>query len=238
MVGAQGMDIKEEILLEGTAADHWYYRAKELALDSMLRGVPFHNVLDIGAGSGIFSRHLLAWGADSAVCVDSAYNADHCESVGGKAIRFTRKITSCDADLVLLMDVLEHVDDDVQLIKASLAGAARGAFVLITVPAFQSLYSAHDRYLDHKRRYTLHSLEAAVTAAGLKIVSTRYFFALVLPVVAAIRLFQRNSAPKSSLTQHWPIVNALLTLAHRIELPLFRYNRAGGLSIFCLARNS
>lgn len=230
------MDVKEEDLLGGSVADHWYYRSKRFALDSMLRGIPFHRVLDIGAGSGIFSKHLLARGAESAICVDSAYAKDHCETYDGKSIRFVREVIPCDADLVLLMDVLEHVDDDVELIKASLAGAAAGAFVLITVPAFQSLFSAHDRFLEHRRRYTIRSLETAVSAAGLKIVSTRYFFALVLPIVAALRVLQRSSPPRSSLIVHSRFVNALLTFAHRIELPFFRYNRAGGLSVFGLAR--
>ncbi len=134
------------------------------------------------------------------------------------------------------MDVLEHVDDDVALIRSSMAGACPGAFVLISVPAFQSLFSAHDRFLEHRRRYTIRSLEAAARAAGLEIVTTRYFFALVLPLVAALRVWQRNGAAKSSLTVHSRFVNALLTLAHRVELPFFRYNRLGGLSVFCLAR--
>jgi 2-polyprenyl-3-methyl-5-hydroxy-6-metoxy-1,4-benzoquinol methylase len=230
------MDVKEENLLGGSVADHWYYRSKTLALDSLLRGIQFHHVLDVGAGSGIFSKHLLGRGARSAVCVDSAYAVERSELYHGKPIRFVREIDRCDADLVLLMDVLEHVDDDVELVKMSLAGAAPGAFVLITVPAFQFLFSAHDRFLEHRRRYTIGSLEAVVRAAGLKIVATRYFFGLVLPLAAAIRILRRDSAPRSALVSHSRFMNALLTLAHRIELPFFRFNRLGGLSVFCLAR--
>ena len=64
------MDVKEEQLLGGAVGEHWYYRSKQLALDSLLRGIPFTRVLDIGAGSAIFSKHLLESGAVSAVCVD------------------------------------------------------------------------------------------------------------------------------------------------------------------------
>lgn len=230
------MDVKEADLLGGSIGEHWYYQSKKLALDSMLQGASFHRVLDMGAGSGIFSKHLLGLGGNSAVCVDSAYPADRSESYCGKPIRFIREIVPCDADLLLLMDVLEHVDDDVKFIEASLAGAGAGARVLITVPAFQSLFSAHDRFLEHRRRYTIQSLETAARSAGLEIVSTRYFFASILPIVAVIRILQRNSPPKSSLVVHSQFVNALLILAHRIELPFFRYNRFGGLSVFCLAR--
>jgi 2-polyprenyl-3-methyl-5-hydroxy-6-metoxy-1,4-benzoquinol methylase len=230
------MDIKEEELLGGAVGDHWYYRAKRLALDSMLRGIPFHRVLDVGAGSAIFSKHLLDGGAESATCVDSAYAGERLETYNGKPIRFRREIAPGDADLVLLMDVLEHVDDDAGLMRASLAGAAPGAFVLISVPAFQSLFSAHDRFLEHRRRYTARSLEAVVAAAGLKMVSTRYFFAMILPLVAALRIFQRQGPPRSSLVVHTPLVNAVLAFVHRAELPFLRYNRIGGLSVFCLAR--
>jgi 2-polyprenyl-3-methyl-5-hydroxy-6-metoxy-1,4-benzoquinol methylase len=231
-----GMDVKEEELLGGAVGDHWYYRSKQLALDSMLQEVPFRRVLDIGAGSAIFSKYLLDRGAESAVCVDSAYPEERREAYNGKPIRFTREIPPENADLVLLMDVLEHVDDDVGLMRASLAGAARGAFVLISVPAFQSLFSAHDRFLEHRRRYTAGSLEKAVRTAGLEVISTRYFFAMILPLVAAIRLLRRGGPPRSSLTVHTPLVNAVLAFAHRAEVPFFRYNRIGGLSVFCLAR--
>ncbi len=230
------MDVKEEELLGGAVGDHWYYRSKQLALDSMLRGIPFRRVLDVGAGSAIFSKHLLDGGAESAICVDSAYPADRGETYNGKVIRFVPAIAPGSADLVLLMDVLEHVDDDVGLTRASLAGAAPGAHVLISVPAFQSLFSAHDRFLEHRRRYTISSLEAAVARAGLSVVSSRYFFAGILPLVAAIRVLQSGGPPRSSLKVHTPFINAVLTFAHRAEIPFFRFNRIGGLSVFCLAR--
>lgn len=230
------MDVKEERLLGDAAREHWYYRSKQLALDSLLRDVSYHCVLDIGAGSAVFSKHLLENGAVSAVCVDSAYLSESAESYCGKPIRYVRDVMPCGADLVLLMDVLEHVDDDVGLIRASMRGAAPGAFVVISVPAFPSLFSAHDRFLDHKRRYRIRTLENVARAAGLNIVSARYFFAMILPLVATLRLLQRHGPPKSSLVPHPRPVNDLMTFAHRMELPFFPFNRVGGLSVFCLAR--
>jgi 2-polyprenyl-3-methyl-5-hydroxy-6-metoxy-1,4-benzoquinol methylase len=230
------MDVKEEQLLGGAVGEHWYYRSKQLALDSLLRGVPYTRILDIGAGSAIFSKHLLENGAASAVCVDPAYESDNGESYCGKPIQFVRDVVPCQADLVLLMDVLEHVDDDVGLIRASMKGAAPGAFAVISVPAFPSLFSAHDRFLEHKRRYRMDTLERTVQAAGLQIVSTRYFFAMILPLVALLRLLQKKGPAKSSLKPHPRPLNDVLTLAHRVELPIFRINKLGGLSVFCLAR--
>jgi len=230
------MDVKEEQLLGGAVGEHWYYRSKQLALDSLLRRVPYTRVLDIGAGSAVFSKHLLENGAKSAVCVDPAYASENQQSYCGKPIRYVRDVEPCGADLVLLMDVLEHVDDDVGLIRSSMRGAAPGAFAVISVPAFPSLFSAHDRFLEHKRRYRARTLETVVHAAGLNVISSRYFFAMILPLVATLRLLERRGPAKSSLMPHPRPVNELLTFAHRLELPFFRFNRMGGLSVFCLAR--
>jgi hypothetical protein len=80
----------------------------------------------------------------------------------GKPIWFLRQIGDEKCDLILLMDVPEHVDDDVGLMRSALVGAAEHAYMLITVPAFQKLFSAHDIFLEHKRRYTLRQVEQVV----------------------------------------------------------------------------
>jgi SAM-dependent methyltransferase len=230
------MDVKEEQLLGGAVREHWYYRSKQLALDSLLRRVSYRHILDIGAGSAVFSKHLLENGAASAVCVDPAYASEADEMYRGKPIRYVRDVPPCGADLVLMMDVLEHVDDDVGLVRQSMTGAAPGAFAVISVPAFPSLFSAHDRFLEHKRRYRMHTIEDVIRTAGLSVISARYFFAGILPLVAMLRVLERRGPAKSSLVPHPRPVNEILTLAHRAELPFFRFNRLGGLSVFCLAR--
>jgi 2-polyprenyl-3-methyl-5-hydroxy-6-metoxy-1,4-benzoquinol methylase len=230
------LDVKEEKTLGHAVDEHWYYRSKALALEAMLGRRLFHAVLDVGAGSGVFSKRLLRGEAKSAICIDPAYEEERQELFNGKPICFLREIGRVKCDLILLMDVLEHVDDDVELVRSTLVGAAEHAHVLITVPAFQSLFSAHDIFLEHKRRYTLHQLETVVRAAGLEILSARYFFAFLLPVAATFRLLKRQSEAKSDLKEHSNLINSALYWFHHLELPLFQYNRIGGLSIFCLAR--
>src|SRR5258708_1580191 len=181
------MDVKEEAILGAGIGEHWYYRSKGRALLAMLGRLP-RLVLDVGAGSGVFSRLLLDAGANEAICVDPAYAAERQERHGGKPIAFVHRVERSNADLVLMMDVLEHVDDDVGLLRHYAGLVAPGTRVLITVPAFQSLWSGHDLFLEHKRRYRLGQVVALARRAGLQPLRARYFFGLIFPLAVATRL--------------------------------------------------
>jgi len=237
------MDIKETQILGAEAGSHWYYRAKAEAVEHCLRGVAFEAILDVGAGSGFFSRHLLSHSdARKACCVDPNYPHEWQESVGGKSLLFRRDTETVDADLVLLMDVMEHVDDDVALLREYLDKSLPTANFLISVPAFQWLWSSHDDFLGHRRRYTLTQLEDTVRAAGLEVVSGNYFYGAIFPIAAAVRFLHRkppHGAPATSdLRRHGRPVNSILYALCHAELALMPYNRAFGLSVFCLARRT
>jgi hypothetical protein len=232
------MDLKEEDILGADIGRHWYYRCKAAALGRAVRDLPFRHILDVGAGSGFFSRHLLArTAARSALCVDTGYARDRDETAGGKPIRYRREIDAADCDLVLMMDVLEHVDDDCNLVRHYVEKVPAGAHFLVTVPAFQFLWSGHDVFLEHKRRYRLAGIEQVLSDAGLVVVSGSYYFGLVFPLAAAVRLADRNAdKPKSSLVRHGVLANALLGAVCTAELPLLPINRLAGLSAFAVAK--
>src|SRR5262245_27886797 len=111
------MDLKEEDILGDSIAAHWYYVSKGRALRRFLGDMRVDEVLDVGAGSGVFSRELLQHDVcASAVCVDPNYPAERSEVHLGKPIRFVRSVPRTTQKLVLMMDVLEHVSDDVGLL--------------------------------------------------------------------------------------------------------------------------
>jgi len=175
--------------------------------------------------------------------VDIGYDNDSDAVESGKKIHFRRSIERIDADLVLFMDVLEHVDDDIGFLNGYVEKMPQGARFLISVPAFQFLWSAHDVFLEHKRRYQLHQIEDVACHAGLVIVKGIYYFGAVFPIAAAIRLFSwkltNGKAPiHSQLSRHHSLVNSTLAGLCRLELPLMRFNRAVGLSAFCLAEKT
>jgi SAM-dependent methyltransferase len=232
------MDLKEEDILGADIGRHWYYRSKAAALRRAVADLQPRHILDVGAGSGFFSRHLLAeTGAQSALCVDIGYQSDRDDAVAGKPVRYRRDVGATDCDLVLMMDVLEHVDDDRSLMRHYAAKVPSGAHFLVTVPAFRFLWSGHDVFLEHRRRYRLREIEAAMADAGLKMTHGAYFFALVFPMAAALRLATRNTGqPKSSLRKHGPVTNGLLSALCAVELPLWRFNRLAGLTAFAMAQ--
>lgn len=231
------MDLKEEAALGASIDSHWYYISKSRVVEDHVKGRGL-SLLDVGAGAGWFSRRLLAHGlAREAICVDPGYPEDRDETAGGKRLAFRRSIETADADVILLMDVLEHVDDDVGLLASYASRAKPGTDVLITVPAFAFLWSAHDVYLEHKRRYTLAGLRQTVRAAGLAEVSAHYYFASIFPAALIVRLLGRFRQPSRSDMRPAPAwLNRVLLALLSAERTLMRANRAFGLTVVCHCR--
>jgi SAM-dependent methyltransferase len=230
------LDLKEVDLLGDGIERHWYYQSKRRALLRLIQGTSANRVLDVGAGSGYFSKALLSAGlAEEACCVDTSYSSDSQTTHAGKPLKFCRSVDASNANLVMLMDVLEHVDDDVGLLADYVKRVPAGATFVLSVPAFAFMWSGHDVFLEHKRRYTLSQLEAVAKEAGLTVVRGCYFYATVLPLAWLSRLTSSREKPTSQLKRHHPAVNGALASVCALELAWFRGNRLGGLSAFCLA---
>lgn len=129
-------------------------------------------------------RHYRAATAGSRVSVYA-----RCEDAPAAQLRHVQ--------LVLLMDVIEHVPDDVALLRGLVADQVIGpqTTVLITVPAFQALFSSHDVQLRHYRRYSRRSLHDSVHRAGLRVRDSGYFFSALVPVRVA-QLAVEKLSPK------------------------------------------
>lgn len=238
------MDLKESRILGDSVGHHWYYRSKAEAISRALRGAHHPRTLDIGSGSGFFAHHLLRTGQTGIVdCVDPEYPGDERVVMpDGWMLSRHRGLETVEpgADLALLMDVLEHVDDDRALLAESAARIRAGGTVLITVPAFRWMWSGHDVFLEHRRRYTLPEVEQLARSVDLEVQSGHYFFGAVFPIAATQRLLdrKRNSEPTSNLRDHSPLVHAALTRVCRAETRFQRWNRVAGLSVIVVAKRS
>lgn len=237
------MDLKElDVLSNKNIGEHWYYWAKARAVLKIIDKQQVTTILDIGAGSGFFSEFLLEnSSAQEAWCVDINYEKEYDDYVNNKPIHFRKSVDSVNADIVLLMDVLEHVKDDVALLKEYIPKVPQNSHFLISVPAFKFLWSSHDVFLGHYRRYTLKTCAESINKSGLYLQKSCYFYGLVFPLAASLRLLQKIKTftpkeNKSQLTKHSAISNMLFKFICKIEHSFMLYNKLAGITAFCLAK--
>ena len=140
-------------------------------------------------------------------------------------------------DLIAVLDVVEHIEDDIGALKAMAACLKPGGKILITVPAHPWMWSAHDVVNHHHRRYTKKTLRQAIAAAGLKPEKLGYFNSLLFPLAAGARLLGKwTGREDSDDSPPPPLVNRLFERIFRLERHLVgRAPMAPGVSLVTLA---
>lgn len=187
-------------------SQHWWYRARREILSRLIEREieppPNASILEIGCGTGHNLAMLGRFGTVDAIEIDSAARAIASQrlgrAVGDAPLPGLTGIEDRRYDLVALLDVLEHVEDDRAALR-SIAGKLKpGGRILLTVPAFPWMWSAHDVVNHHYRRYTKKALRKAIAEAGLKIHFLSYFNSLLFPLAAAARLTGRITGKEDS----------------------------------------
>ena len=155
--------------------------------------------LDVGSGDAWFARQLrrLLPGEASVTCWDINYTAeDLAESEEGLTLVAERP--SERFDRALMLDVVEHVEDDAGFVGGIVEDLlAPGAAVLFSVPAYQRLFSSHDRTLRHYRRYSPAQGRRLLERAGLVVAADGGLFHSLLPVRLGQKLVERLRPVKS-----------------------------------------
>jgi SAM-dependent methyltransferase len=143
-------------------------------------------------------------------------------------------------DLIAVLDVVEHIEDDVGALKAMADCLAPGGKILVTVPAHEWLWSAHDVVNHHHRRYSKSTLAVAIARAGLKHNGLRYFNSLLFPLAAAARIVGRMTGKDDSDdSPPPPFLNAIFERIFRAERHLLgRVPMSPGVSIVTLVSPS
>jgi SAM-dependent methyltransferase len=214
-------------------------------------------VLDIGAGDGYLARSLLGGipVGSSVTCVDSNYTDAELQRFASPptvGLTFTRARPAGRFDVILLLDVIEHIADDRAFLDDILGTSLdANGLVVVSVPAWDLLYGQHDLALKHFRRYQPAQCRALLQAAGLEIVyDGGLFHSLLLPRVAqrigeaARGALRFGNGEKPANLGEWrggELLSSLVTLALEADTRLStRLARAGrdvpGLSYFALCR--
>ena len=234
-------------------ADHWWFRSRRdlflLQVSRAARHLGFPDrplkLLDFGCGTGFNLSFLRqfgeVYGADRFRSEDQQFRRHN----GFPLLDVERDLAghAREFDVVTALDVLEHLDDDVDGLRTMRELLVPGGQIVLTVPAYDWLWSGEDVISDHRRRYTRATLLRTCAAAGLEVQYASYFNLAILPLVASVvwagRLLARSAEPQSDLWMPRPWLNeALYALTSREAtwVGTQRMSLPAGASLVCRVR--
>lgn len=154
-----------------------------------------NKILDIGCGDSYFDYRLM----DEIKDIDSFYGIDIYakeEIKDGKylVVNNYKKLKNKKFDTILMFDVLEHIEDDAEFLKNTVEPMLEdNGKIIMSVPAYQSLFSKHDEELRHYRRYNIKMIKDACKESSLKIIKYHYFYASLVPLRIISKLLNKDN---------------------------------------------
>ena len=211
--------------MAGLQDRHWWFVGRRRALSAIIKSLRMRRgseIVELGCGTGGNLKMLACLGNLQAM-EDDAYARKCAESLGicrvhAGLLPSAKAFEGREFDLVCLLDVLEHIEDDVSaLVSASKLLSANGK-VLITAPAYQLLWSSHDDMHHHFRRYNQRSMRELIERSGLEVVRIGYFNCFLFAFVALVRFAKRLLGDKSSdVRVPGNLLNGILAFVFSLE---------------------
>lgn len=235
-------EVRRLALVEET---FWWHRGRQRIVRRMLdRYVPRGaRILDVGCGPGgttlSFCESYRVFGVDASHESTRRARGRGIAVATMDATRLGVRPRSCDA--IVSLDLLEHVDDESAL-REMYEALRPGGVLIVTVPAYQFLWSAHDDAVGHLRRYTRGGLRRLVLSAGFELILGAYVMSSILPAAMVVRLAERvvprpRGGPTTNFRKLPRIVNAVLERIVGLgPMPLRFVPIPFGLSIALVAR--
>jgi SAM-dependent methyltransferase len=240
------MDPAAYLEMDETETTHWWFLARRAILSRMIESLdlpPNAKILEIGCGTGGNLDMLAGFGEVHAIEMDANARAiisrktnDRYDVRAGHlpdAIPFRDRCF----DLICMFDVLEHIDRDAESLAALKPLLKENGRILLTVPAYQWLWSAHDEFLHHQRRYSAADLRGKIESAGLHALKMSHYNAILFPLAAVARLKDKllgNTKISGTAVLSAP-VNRLLKHIFGAERFFLRYlNFPFGVSLLCI----
>ena len=229
---------------------HWWFVARREIITDCIRKYPAQTrvpkILDIGCGTGLILKHLQQFGRVQGIdCSSRAIEYTNMRIAGGAVAKLGSLPNQIPFDsekfnVITLLDVLEHIDNDQKSIEVVYSLLEKGGVLICTVPAYQFLWSNHDNINHHKRRYALTDLRNKLISAGFKIEKISHYNTILFPLIAGIRILKhlfRINAYKIDFQLPPKGVNDFLKSLFAFEKYLLRgINLPFGVSLLALAR--
>lgn len=222
---------------------HWWYRGRRrIVLDAIgrLKLPPGARLLDVGCGSGAMLVHLRSFGSVTGIDVNpEAVERALARGVGPVRVAAAEQLPFADHafELVVCLDVLEHLPDDRLALAELRRVTAPGGYLIATVPLYPFLWAPHDVAAGHQRRYRTGELGTRAESVGWRPVRKTGFNVFLLPAAVCVRALSRirHARPRSDLLRTPPWLDRLLELPLRTEAAAIRMGGKFQLGLSLLA---
>lgn len=226
---------------------HWWFMGRRTIVKNLLaRYLHTQNenfkIADVGSGAGSMISILNNFGEVTAIEPDvelAKYLQNRYDSkIEVINLNFEDFRPVQPYNLITFFDVLEHLENDDQILKKINSLLNNKGFFVCTVPAYNFLWGSNDEIAHHKRRYTKQDLTKKLEAAGFKIIRVSYFNFFFFPIITIIRLLDRFlPQQKIDFQIGGSFLNKILYKIFASESFLLNYvNLPFGISLFCLAQ--